>query len=206
MIGSVVTGSPKNGLRERKKRRTRDELETVALRLFEQHGFDAVTVEDIAAEAEVSPRTFFRYYPSKEDVLFADVEQKMGALHAELKSSPSSEPVLETMRRVIMTLAVDFESVSLSHRYRTLIQIVERSPHLAPRLLGRMAAQQEEMAAVIAGRRGTEPGSDLYSHLMAACAVDALRISLEIRERSSPPRPAADIVGEAFDLLAKGFG
>ncbi len=206
IITAMATGSPKTGLRERKKRRTRDELEMAALRLFEQRGFDAVTVEDIAAEAEVSPRTFFRYFPCKEDVLFGDAEQRLATLRAQLQSSPPGEPVLETVRRAAAAFAVDYESVAHLYRQSTLIRIIAGSPHLAPRLLGKMAAKQEELAALVADRRGAEPGSDLYSHLMAACVIDALTVSLEIWVRSSLRRPVADIVGEAFDLLAKGFG
>ena len=200
----MTTGAPGLGLRERKKRRTRYELEKVAFRLFEERGFDAVTVDNIAAEAEVSPRTFFRYFPTKEDVLFGGIEQRLATLLAELDSSPPGEPVLDVMRRAVMAFATDYESGS--HWGRTLIQILTRSPHLVPHLLGRMAAKHEELAAAIAKRRGTEPSTDLYSHLMAAFAVDTLRVSVDMSETSSPRRAAADIVGEAFDLLTKGFG
>lgn len=202
----MTSDAPDTGLRERKKRRTRDELEMVAMRLFERHGFDSVTVEDIAAEVEVSPRTFFRYFPSKEDVLFRDLEEQLATLHASIRSGPPDEPVLETVRRSVTAFVINHGSASHLQRHRILIQIVTGSSQLGPRLLGKMAAKQEELAAVIAERRAVDPDSDMYSRLIAACAVDALRVSLEIWERSTPHRPAVDIVGEAFDLLAKGFG
>src|SRR5207302_6328968 len=80
------------GLRERKKARTREALQEAATGLFSRHGFDRTTVEEIADACEVSPRTFFRYFPTKEDVLFADAEARRERLLAVLADQPPDRP------------------------------------------------------------------------------------------------------------------
>lgn len=88
-------------LRERKKNETRDALTSAALDLFELRGFDAVTVDDIAARANVSPRTFFRYFGSKEAVLFPDQDYLLSLMRDAMRSRPADEHPLRVLRAAL---------------------------------------------------------------------------------------------------------
>src|SRR6476661_3304092 len=96
------------GLRERKKARTREALHDAAMDLFSRHGFDGTTVEEIADACEVSPRTFFRYFPTKEDVLFADADARRDRLLAVLAERPAAEPAFAALCAAMRTLTADY--------------------------------------------------------------------------------------------------
>src|SRR6266581_4180767 len=88
------------------------ELEAVALRVFEQHGFDA-TVEQIAAEAHISARTFYRYFPTKEDVLQVRIDRRSEALRAALSGRPVGEPPLRSLRVALAEVVSTEDQASL---------------------------------------------------------------------------------------------
>jgi len=100
-----------DGLRERKKERTRVALESAALRLFEEHGYDETTVEQIADVAEVSTRTFFRYYPTKADVLVRDQVARRAMVEAFLGARPANEPIMTSLRALMVAIAADLPAV-----------------------------------------------------------------------------------------------
>ncbi|TMB71576.1 MAG: TetR family transcriptional regulator, partial [Chloroflexi bacterium] len=93
----------KSGLRERKKQKTRESIQRAALRLFVKQGYEETTIEQIAAAAEISPSTFFNYFPTKEDVVLFDAYDPM-AIRMFLER-PKDEPLNVVVRRVLEELA-----------------------------------------------------------------------------------------------------
>lgn len=92
-------------LRERKKLRTRDALAAAALRLSAERGFESVTIDEIASAADVSRRTFFRYFPTKEAALFPDYARRLARFRAELAAAPAGEAPFATVERAFTAIA-----------------------------------------------------------------------------------------------------
>ena len=95
------------GLRERKKEKTRVALEGAALRLFDERGYDATTVEQIAELADVSTRTFFRYFPTKADVLLSDQGARLAMIREMLEARPDDEPLDQSLRSLMRAIGQD---------------------------------------------------------------------------------------------------
>src|SRR5438876_2613182 len=95
--------NPQPGLRERKKQRTRETIALAAHRLFAERGYHATTLPDIAEAADVSTRTIFAYFPSKEDILFSDFPLMKDALAQALAERPQGEEALDTVRTFIVS-------------------------------------------------------------------------------------------------------
>lgn len=125
---------PPTGLRERKKLRTRVTLIETAAELCERQGFDHTTVEQIAATAEVSPRTFSRYFPTKEAVIFAIIEDTAAFIADELLRLPTDINEYEAMLRAYLKAVhpgADGGPTPIFHRMAALIRIVNSSSSLA---------------------------------------------------------------------------
>ena len=108
------------------------ELEAVALRLFEERGFAEVTVDEIATEAHISVRTFYRYFPGKEDVLQLQIEQRSDALRAALSARPADEPPLHSLRLALEEVVSAEDTVLL----RRWIAVVAATPGVLKGVLG----------------------------------------------------------------------
>jgi AcrR family transcriptional regulator len=100
-----VESSEEPGRREQNRRRTNDALVAAATRLFQEQGYDATTVRDIAAAAGVGERTFFRYFPSKESLLVHQVRETIPLLAGEIRKRPAGEPPLVALREAVLDLA-----------------------------------------------------------------------------------------------------
>src|SRR6266487_1106950 len=113
--------NPRAGLRERKKQRTRETIARAAHELFAERGYHATTLPDIAEAADVSTRTIFAYFPSKEDILFSDFPLMKGALGQALAERPDGEDALETVRKFILS-SHGLEKSELEEQMRLCIE------------------------------------------------------------------------------------
>lgn len=146
-----AANSPRAGLRERKKARTRTEIRTQGLRLFREQGYHETTTEQIAAAAEVSPATFLRYFATKERVVLSDdLEPTMLAAMAE---QPADLPVLTALHRAIRYGLAQLERHDEQER-RELIAAV---PELRIAQLDDIRCTVELLAGAVAGRLGRPP-------------------------------------------------
>ena len=169
----VRTGGP--GLRELKKQRTRAAIQAAALELIAREGYDATTCEQIAAAAEVSPATFFRYFPTKEDVVLQDDYDPLMA--AAVAARPARERPFQAVRRALVeTLAQlpDHEMVAVHERTRLLLSV----PALRARLHEQSQAARVALADVLATRMGRPPDDLAVQAIAAACAA-AVSVGVE---------------------------
>jgi AcrR family transcriptional regulator len=166
---------PPPSLRDRKKDRTRRTLQAEAVRLFAEKGFQATTIEEIAAAAEVAPRTFFRYFPTKEEVVFWSEHQPM--LAEFVAARPDHEPAAEALRRGLVDGLASFYDQDRD-RLLERSKLACRTPALQPRWRQQQAHLAAGMAALLADRLGTRP-DDLEVRAIAAAIAAALFVAIE---------------------------
>ena len=189
------------GLRARKKQQTRDSIRRHAYRLFAEHGYEATTVDQIAAAAEVSPSTFFRYFPAKEDVVHADDYNPMFA--EALRSRPADEPVMDSIR---LTLAESFDRTLGADREELLLRtrLTLTDPAVRAGAMDEQLRSQADVAAMISERTG-RPADDLD---VAAAAAAIIGVSMAVvhhwAERDGAPDLAA-LYDRQFARLAEGL-
>jgi AcrR family transcriptional regulator len=191
------------GLRERKKLRTRHALGAAALELAVRHGLDGVTVEQIAEAADVSPRTFFNYFSSKEEAVVAADVERARATAERLAARPADEPVLTSVRAVVREM-VDGADARARDWVRQ-VRLVRANPALVPHQLAAYAAIEAQLAAVIAERTGLR-AHDLYPALTAAAVMSATRTATTRWLASDGATDLVTWLDEALDLLEAGLG
>ena len=188
------------GLRERNRQERHERIRAAALALFLERGFDAVTVEEVAERAAVSPSTLFRYFPTKEDLLVGDEADRLDVLRDAFADRPEGEPVIASVRAALVVLAEGFQAVGpdLPKRY----SVIRETPSLTARLLEQQAAREDTLAAVIS-ERIQGPGADLRARLLAATGLAILRVAMRQWIGSGAEGQLSVLVGDAFDVLAR---
>jgi AcrR family transcriptional regulator len=199
----VVTGgscSPFGGLRERKKAHTRELIIDAAIDLFERNGFDATTVEEIAAAADISPRTFFRYFESKIDVVMAEKGEDHQDIETLLAARPANENPIEAMRQVIRTelgRSLADETSLTARQYR----VVMTTPSLRALAFDHFHEHQDAIARAFAARLGVDAAS-LKMQVLAATVASTTWTVLDwwVADGAAPGRLLA-MIDEGFASL-----
>jgi len=155
---------------------TRAELEQVALELFAQRGFEATTVDDIAAAAGIGRRTFFRYYASKNDVVWGEFEEGLAALRSRLSGTDPRQPLLEALCDAVLA----FNRLDPAHArwHRDRMMLVLEVPALQAHSTLRYSAWRAVVAEFVAGRTGQAP-TDLLPKLVAHLCLGAALTAYE---------------------------
>jgi len=190
-----------HSLRERKKADTREAIRGAAVDLFCRDGFEATTMDAVAAAADVSVRTVFRYFPTKEDLVFADVEADLEDLRTLLDARPADEPVMGSVRAVVEVLAGRMDGGREADV--RLAPLLHDEPALRQRYLGVLDRVEYTVADWARLRLGAGPG-DLRPGLLAACMVSVQRVVVDVVV-AGDPRPLSDLIREAVALVGRGF-
>jgi len=192
------------GLREQKKQRTRETIARVGRELFAERGYHATTLPEIAEAADVSTRTIFAYFPSKEDILFCDFPSMKEALARALAERPDDKDALETVREFILS-AHDARKSDLDERLHCVVQSDET---LRNHLRARLTQLEELIAAAIVEELGASE-NDLRPQVVAASLTAAFDILLE-RSGGAAAKPqsadeAAAMIDPVFAFLRGGL-
>lgn len=168
-VYAVPMPATPRGLQERKRRALRTELSDVVLQLLTDRDFESVTIDEMAAAAGVSRRTFFRYFTSKDDVVFAFLDQWALRLCDDIVARPPGEDPVTAVQHSFRQLTAAYEGRALA-----LVRLVQRTPSL--RSQERIHREHLRLAIVEAlGRRlGLDPQEDLRPHVLASIAFAPL--------------------------------
>lgn len=175
-------------------------LEDVALRLFEQRGFSAVTVDDISAEAQISSRTFYRYFPAKDDVLQVHIERRSKALRVVLAARPDDEPPIQSLRRAFESMLTAEDPVAV----RRWITVVQATPSVLKAVVGGLQLKSQPIIAEFFGSRLGLPNDALVPTMLAAAAGGVI-MAAQTQWFFLGGNLAA-IVSESLEVLEPGFG
>jgi AcrR family transcriptional regulator len=193
------------GLRARKKRETRSALAWAAVRLAVERGFAQVAIEDIAAAAGVSPRTFNNYFSSKAEAIVARHAERLQAVAAQLRDRPSDEALWIAIRRAVTgQFQGESSAAGLGREWIDGVKLMMAEPAVQAEFLRQSRIAEQEVARAIAERIGAATDA-LYPHLAAAAVGAVIRVSLERWQLASPSRRLQNILQDALERM-EGLG
>jgi AcrR family transcriptional regulator len=196
-----MTTSRPAATRDRRKLKLADEIEETALKLFAHRGFHTVTVDQVAQAADISTRTFFRYFATKEDVVLGGIVQRIDNVVLALAQRPAPEPPVTAIRLALAEVSGGTaEGRPRVDRWRAVIMAAE--PVIAERGLRLLIRKHGEMTALVALRMGVDPGVDLRPGIVTAAMVGALRAGWHAGVANGRIDQLSILTAQALDLLA----
>src|SRR5262249_7195426 len=189
-----------------KKEATRAALSWAAIRLIVERGYDRVLVEDIANAADVSPRTFNNYFGSKAEAVASRHFDRCLWMADELRARPAEEPLWEAITQSVLTQfepgpEVLAHPVTEPEAWVAGLRLMLAVPALQAETLRAGAKAEEELAAAIGERTGTDPDNDIYPRLVAAAVMAANNVTTQAFTRMRSTNAAADVEAMLTDAL-----
>jgi AcrR family transcriptional regulator len=186
----------------RRKQATRERLEETSLRLFAEQGFERTTMDDLAAAAHVGRRTIFRYFPSKNDIVFGALDERLRVLAAELDSGRAGGLPLPDMVRRAFHVASSYEPAERAC-LAVRIQLIATVPSLQAHAALRYRAWEDTVQAAVAARTGVHGG--VYARACAKAVVAVMWAAFDTWRETGAGDDLAQIVDRALDVVTSGL-
>jgi len=189
--------SSPSGLRGRKRAETYARIQAEAMRLFFERGFDATTLDDIAGAADVSRRTLFHYFASKEEIVFSTKADFPNLVAEAIGRRPVDEPLLDMVENALIDMATRLQSGNA----RNLARLIRDTPALSAGDQAKYEKVERVLAMALAQRKGL-PETDIACRVTAATAIGILKLATEAWLASDDAGP--DIYGRAAFAALRG--
>ena len=187
--------------RERKKQRTREQIVESAMALFDERGFEHVTISEIAAAADIAPRTFFSYFPSKEDVVFHDFDLVFDTIKQRIDARPEGESTMDALRAFISDYLSQVDHKDPAEQCRR--RVISASPSLQQHDRERVGRIEHVIADGLARDLGVQTGS-LRARVVAAAAAAGLLELESYFDKDAPPDDPMAVFDEVFTFVQGG--
>lgn len=203
-------GNVRLGLRERKKQETREALSLATIRLSVERGWDNVTIEDIAAAANVSVRTFRNYFSNKAEAVAARHVERTVRIAEVVRARPADEPLWDAISGVVLAEygAGDTSAADSSTDHRSNpdgLRLMLAEPALQGEIIRASAAAQSELAQAIAERTGTDVARDVYPTLVAATVGTITAVAIQHCLSADSSIPIAPVLRDLFAQVIAGL-
>jgi AcrR family transcriptional regulator len=189
-VQEIGSSKKSDGLRGRKRAETHSRIQAEAMRLFLEHGFEATTLDEIAAAAGVSRRSLFHYFASKEEIVFSTKADFPDLIAEAIGRRPENEPLLDMVENALVDLATRYQSAQA----RDLARLIQDTPALSAGDQAKYEKVERVLAKALADQKGV-PETDIACRVTAATAIGILKLSIAAWLAGDDAAP--DIFGRA---------